>query len=59
MKRDIVDSMQNTIGKRNIDRQIFDTQNAIAHFGFLIAILRRGDVTHAVTHQIDRKDKQE
>ena len=59
MKRDIVDRMQNTIGKRNIDRQIFDTQNTIAHSGLLIAILRRGDVTHTVTHQIDRKDKQE
>jgi len=59
MKRDIVDRMQNTIGKRNIDRQIFDTQNTIAHSGLLIAVLRRGDVTHAVTHQIDRKDKQE
>ena len=59
MKRDIVDRMQNTIGKRNIDRQIFDTQNTIAHSGLLIAVLRRGYVTHTVTHQIDREDKQE
>ena len=59
MKRDIVDRMQNTTGKRNIDRQIFDTQDAIAQVGLLVAVFRRGDVTHAVSHQIDRKDKQE